>query len=179
MIPTNATPALLMRGSKHLFGYFLDVCLDSLNPECPGEERHVLVRRSAYPMDVERFESTAPDLTLKPAKLDSIRDRRQEDVTVINFACEKQVWADEWPKTYIVGLLDRALKAWSGSIYSFGEFSDVSNDINKQRRQCGQKRIKTIPRKHQKLTCSNDDDDNNDNDDDGEGEESEDISMHG
>lgn len=117
--------------------FYLDVVLPDLR-DCSGE-RHVLVRRSDYPKETERFEGTTEGQKRRIRSSDKITLARcrRDDIEVLNYTSEIQQ-GSKWPVTYAVGLKKfdkkRHIMAWSRSVFgSKFERGKIDEEINAKR----------------------------------------------
>ncbi|KAI1207660.1 uncharacterized protein F4807DRAFT_469174 [Annulohypoxylon truncatum] len=133
---------------------YLDVCLDSLKRN--DEERHYLALRSEYPLEAERFEESERGrlLTIKPQKKGSLQGLLKTDIKIINYSCADQLHPDTNPRMYFFGFdkrKKRILKAWARTTFcEVKDFKGGFDDLNDQRKECGQKEITTVNRPHRR-----------------------------
>ncbi|KAH8744766.1 hypothetical protein F5883DRAFT_623154 [Diaporthe sp. PMI_573] len=131
---------------------FLDVCLDSLLGN--GEERHHLVPKSDYPKEAQRFEGSkrGGKFKITPSPKETFNKREKSDFKILNYSCAEQTYPDMYPRMYFVGIdkKDKTTpKAWARSSYCwYTKFKGGVDDLNEQRKSCGQKDIVKISRPH-------------------------------
>ncbi|KDN70496.1 hypothetical protein CSUB01_07941, partial [Colletotrichum sublineola] len=83
--------------------HYLDVALPSLNPDNPQQERHILVKESEFVEEAKRFKGTfdghARTFT-KALQVDSLKGKKRENITILNYTSAEQEYDDRWPRTY-------------------------------------------------------------------------------
>lgn len=131
---------------------FLDVCLKSLNN---NEERHYLALKSDYPQEARRFEDSERGrlLTVRPQPKGSLKGRLKSDIKILNYSCADQPYPDANPRMYFFGIdkKKKIIKAWARTTYcETKEFKGGLDDLNDQRKACGQKEITTVSRVHRR-----------------------------
>ncbi|KAI3339066.1 hypothetical protein F4824DRAFT_488334 [Ustulina deusta] len=135
-------------------GQFLDVCLESLRNN--DEERHYLALKSDYPQATRRFEDSHRGrlLTIKPQPKGDLKRRLKTDIKILNYSCADQPYPDVNPRMYFFGIdkkKKKILKAWARTTYcETKEFKGGLDDLNEQRKECGQKEIITMSRIHRR-----------------------------
>ncbi|KAI8626616.1 hypothetical protein F5Y19DRAFT_488215 [Xylariaceae sp. FL1651] len=133
---------------------FLDVCLKSLNNN--DEERHCLALKSDYPQETRRFEDSerGQRLTIKPQPKGSLKGRLKTDIKILNYSCADQPYPDANPRMYFFGIDKKKktiIRAWARTTYcETKEFKGGLDDLNDQRKACGQKEITTVSRIHRR-----------------------------
>ena len=134
---------------------YFDVWLPDLPGAKPGAgERHVLVKQSKYTDASRRFfgHPLGRLLSVQPGKKESLDGCKKEDITIWNYTSAEQIYADEWPLTYVVGIIKGGIlpHSWCKTVY-VNEFSDGKSDILEQRRLCSLEPITTIPRRRTRV----------------------------
>ncbi|KAI3333820.1 hypothetical protein F4824DRAFT_512981 [Ustulina deusta] len=135
-------------------GQFLDVCLESLRNN--DEERHYLALKSDYPQETRRFEDSHRGqlLTIKPQPKGGLKGRLKTDIKILNYSCADQPYPDVNPRMYFFGIdkkKKKILKAWARTTYcETKEFKGGLDDLNEQRKACGQKEITMMSRIHRR-----------------------------
>ena len=137
---------------------YLDVCCPSL--PMPGEtvprnneERHFLVLKTDYIKETERFEESerGRELTIKPERKGNLRGRKKTDIKILNYSCAVQQ-KEGFPRIYFFGIDKRKkkhrIRAWARTTFcEFQAFRTGLDDLNDQRRACGQQEVTKEMRK--------------------------------
>ncbi|KAF3767514.1 hypothetical protein M406DRAFT_328588 [Cryphonectria parasitica EP155] len=143
-----------VRGKMQLvIASFVDVALQSLNPDNPDKERHHLVPVADHSKAVEAFKKVtegAKRTFLGSASKGTLEGLGRQDVTILYYTSASQIYIDTWPRTYAVGydnLNNTPIMAWARTIFAKFGMSSVNDEINEQRIAVGQEPITTVARR--------------------------------
>ncbi|KAL2284422.1 hypothetical protein FJTKL_08834 [Diaporthe vaccinii] len=129
---------------------YLDVCLDSLRDN--DEERHILVKRTDYLKEAQRFEGTRRGryLTLKPESRTNLKGRKKSDIKILNYTVAEQPFMSSSIKIFFVGIDKKdknVIRAWTKTEFcAYANFKQGLIDVNEQRKACGQKELFRVPK---------------------------------
>lgn len=129
---------------------YLDVCLNSLRDN--DEERHILVKRTDYLKEAQRFEGCQRGryLTLKPETRAILKGRKKSDIKILNYAVAEQPFMSSSIKVFFVGIDKKhqnVIRAWTKTEFcAYANFKPGIADVNEQRKACGQKELFRVPK---------------------------------